>query len=138
MPKIPSIGDSIPKIKAKVPDMMKFVLMAIGWIIGRILHVEIDKVISQGGGVNIISFPALLDSSRQYTLTTANIAMFAAAAFVGWMLFKFGRFLKWLGVGVMLYIVTFETYELLYGEVLTPVQPLGMGGSPATEGGAGF
>jgi len=89
---------------------------------------------SEGGGHTIIKFNAVLDSSKTYVFTTADLAMFLVAGAISWLLFKYGRLLKWFGVGIFLYIVTFELYELFYGEILSPVQPLVPGQSSAEEG----
>jgi len=135
---IPKLSEQLPKVKASIPEITKFILLALGWIVGRIVHVEVDKVVNPGEGKDVLfKFPSLLDSSKNYIFTYGDLAMFAAAALISWLLFKWGRFLKWFGVGIFLYIVTFEIYELLYGEILSPVQPL-VPGQSSTDGGVGF
>jgi len=120
MPKLSSISEGIPKIKASLPEIAKFVLLGIGWIVGRMIHVQIDK---QFPGNNIISFPALLDGTKNYVLTQSDIIAMAILAGMAWVLYKWGKILKWFGAGLFLYIVTFEVYELLWGAVLTSVAP---------------
>lgn len=121
MPKLPSLGESIPKVKASIPELGKFVLLALGWILGRIVHVEIDRYM---GGAVVFEFSSLLDSTKKYILSTSDIVAVFALAFISFILYKWGKFLKWLGAGMFLYIVTFELYEMLYGQVLTGVAPI--------------
>jgi len=135
---IPRISEQLPKVKASIPEITKFILLALGWIVGRILHVEIDKVVNPGEGKDVLfTFPSLLNSTKNYVFTMGDLAMIAAAALISWLLFKWGKFLKWFGVGIFLYIVTFELYELLYGDILAPVTPLTPGQS-SSDGGTGF
>lgn len=129
MPKLPSIGETIPKVKASIPELGKFLLLALGWIIGRILHVEVDR--NFGQQAPLFSMNALLDSTKQYHLSLSDLISFGLLAVIAWLLYRWGKFLKWFGAGLFLYIVTFELYELLYGEVLTGVAPI----PPSGEGG---
>jgi len=121
MTKLSSIGEGIPKIKASLPELAKFVLLALGWIVGRMIHVEIDK---RYGGNDLISFPALLDGTKTYILSSADIMTGVALALMAFFLYKWGKILKWFGAGLFIYIVTFEVYEVLWGYVLTSVTPV--------------
>jgi len=122
MSKLSQIGsETIPKVKASLPEIGKFVLLALGWILGRIIHVEIDKLYP---GKVIFEINALLDSTKKYVLTGSDIIALIALAAIAWILYKWGKMLKWLGAGLFLYIVTFEVYELFWGYVLTSVTPL--------------
>ena len=121
MTKLSSIGEGIPKIKASLPELAKFLLLALGWIVGRMIHVEIDK---RYGGNDLITFPALLDGTKTYILSSADIMTLAALAAMAWVLYKWGKILKWFGAGLFIYIITFEVYEILWGYVLTSVTPV--------------
>ena len=121
MPKLSSISEGIPKIKASLPEISKFILLALGWIVGRMIHVEVDK---QFGGGHLISFPALLDGTKNYLLTQADVMTLGVLAICAWLLYKWGKILKWFGAGLFMYIVTFEVYEVLWGYVLTSVTPV--------------
>lgn len=141
MPTIPSLGEAIPKVKASIPELAKFLLLALGWIVGRLIHVEIHHMLldEEGKGMqNILQFPCLLDNTKDYILNTGDIATIIALGILSWVLFKWGKILKWFGVGLFLYIVTFELYELLWGQVITQVTPALFRETTPNNGGDGF
>lgn len=92
--------------------------MAIGFILGRRLHIEIANYM-QGAGSNphLLRFKSLLGAG-DYILDAANLVTVIISFVIYWVTSRKVKILRWFGVGMLLYIVTFEAYEVLFGQTM--------------------
>jgi len=107
--------EKLPQAKPNLILLGKFLLMAIGFILGRRLHIEIHKAIA--GSTVLLKFKSLLGAG-DYVLDINDVVCLIVSFVVYWITSRKVRVLRWFGVGMLLYIVTFEAYELMFGQTM--------------------
>jgi len=111
-------SEALPAAKPNLALLGKFLLMAVGFILGRRLHVEVDKMVNKPLEQSTVVRFKSLAGTGDYILTWGDTITAIIAFIIYWVTSKKIRILRWFGVGMLLYIVTFESYELIFGKTM--------------------